>query len=341
MASILVKVQPILDETKAKKIEDSLVRRFQRVSKTFGGGLRNAVKFGLTGGAIGLAMGALLDPIKEADEKLNSTLAKASDIKTRAAQFGSESADYLALQTVAQSKGVDQATLISMLTRIQQKIGEAKQGQDNELAEFKNETDIVGAFVKILDSLNVYGKKEGNEKRAYLEGQIFGSKSVGKLETLFQSDINKLAQIFTSGRTKELDAKEIDRISGLEEKQSKARAKREYADFFDAGKMITAKSIILQDKHERNKNELVNKKLSNYEMYAQLQETADKLLLAVTNITSPLVRVVTPLVNIISWAADKLPGFTKQAEEFLKSAIIKFDAIKNNPAWKLLGFRDH
>lgn len=341
MASILVKVQPILDEAKAKKIENSLVKRFQKVSKTFGSGLKNAVKFGLTGGAIGLVMGALLNPIKEADEKLNSTLAKASDITTRAKQFGSTSVDYLALQTVAQSKGVDLGTLISCLSRIQQKIGEAKQGEDNELSEFKNETDIVSAFVKILNSLNVYGKKEGNEKRAYLEGQIFGSKSVGKLEILFQADINKLAQMFTSGHTREGDTKEINRISGLEAKQSELGAKREYDDFFYAGKEITVNSVISQDKHEKNKNELANKKLSNYEMYASMQETVDKLLLSVSNIATPLVKVVMPLVNLIGWGADKLPIFTKKAEEFFESISIKIDAIKNSRVGKLFGFGNH
>ena len=337
MGSILVKVQPVLDELKAKKIENSLVRRFQRVSKTFGGGLRNAIKFGLSGGAIGLAMGAILYPIKEADEKLNSTLAKASDIT----QFGTSSTDYLALQTVAQSKGVDQTTLISWLSRIQQKIGEAKNGQNNELSEFKNETDMASALVKILNSLAIYGKKEGNEKRAYVEGQIFGLKSEGKLELFLQTDINSLMQELTKGRKKPNDTKEINRVSELATKQSELEARRVYTDFYNASKEITASSVISQDKHEKNKNELANKKLSNYEMYAKMQDAIDKLLLAVTNIATPLVRVITPLVDLIGWAADKLPGFTRQAEEFFKNAIAKLDGLKKSPMGKLFGFRDH
>jgi predicted transcriptional regulator len=449
MPSILVKVQPILDEAKARRMENSLARRFQKVSKTFAGGLKNAVKFELHCGAIGLFMGTLLNPIKDYAEKMEQAPAKASDITTKANQFGSSktdylakdyaekmeqapakasdittkanqfgstNADYLALQTIAQAKGVDPETLISILSKLQQKIAQARQlsaqGKTSQLNEFKNETNIVSVFVKILNSLNAYGNKKAVAQRSHIQEQIFGQKLAEKLDPLFQADANKLAQTSDEryrmqAKTKETNdanntysisklkaqqstfvakfgptnadylalqtiaqAKGVDPetlisiLSKLQQKIAQTRqlsaqgktnklnefenetnivsvletsARRDYDDYFEPGKTITTSSLVTQGKRKRSANELVGKKLNNYEMYAKLQETTSKLLLEVASIAT----LIKPLAGVANWQADYLPGLAKEIEEFIKNIPIKLDAIKNSFVGKLFGFRDN
>ena len=84
---------------------------------------------------------------------------------------------------------------------------------------------------------------------------------------------------------------------------------------------------------------MVNKKLTNYEMYAKIQNTVDKLLIAVTNITTPLFQVITPLVDLISWGASYLPPLIKKLDTFISETVpVFFNKFKGGKLRNLLEF---
>lgn len=334
MSSYILKVQPMLDESKAKRIESSLVKRFGSVAKKFGRGIKNALKFGITGGGIATVLSAILQPLKEADEKLNAILAKADNVGTRAQQFGTNAADYLAFQESAGSKGISEDELVNILGRMQTLIGEAKLGKDNVLSNFKDETDMIKVFVNLTKALNGLD----NETRAKYESTIFGRRAVGKLEDFITSDIEALGREITGRMSKERANRELARLGMVEDEQSILRSRRDFEDTFDAAKNITYSTVQAQDKNERNKNERANQKMSNYEMYAKIQDTVDKLLLAVTNITTPLLQVISPLVDLIAWGASYLPPLAKQLKDFMETVPAKLDNLKNSRVGKWLGF---
>ncbi len=337
--SYILKVQPMLDESKTRKMESTLVKRFQRVSRTFGRGLKNAFKFGLMGGAVSGTLAAILQPLRDADEKLNSVLAKADNVGTRAKQFGTTAADYLAFQAAASAKGLNEEQIVQWLTRMQSLIGEAKAGGTSAgakaLRSYKNETDMLKVFFNVANAL----RNMDNTARIKFESDIFGQRAAGKLEEFITSDIEALSRSITKGISRDAANRESTRLGALEDEQGLLRAMREFEDFFDAGNNITAETVRSQNQNEVNKNDMVNKKLTNYEMYAKIQNTVDKLLIAVTNITTPLFQVITPLVDLISWGASYLPPLIKKLDTFISETVpVFFNKFKGGKLRNLLEF---
>jgi hypothetical protein len=264
----------MLDTSKLKQMETRLTQRFSNVARKFGRGLQGAIRFGLTGGAIGVSFAmlsnAILNPLREADEKINTILAKAGDIKTRATQFGTDEAQYFAFQSVAMAKGVEEGDLINIMTRLQTMIGEARLGKENILSAYKNETDMVKVFVEIS---KVLAGMEATE-RGKLEAQIFGQRAVGKLESFITSDIEKTAQQITVGRSETKVAQELKRQAVLQEAQSLKATQRSYEEQLDTGRKFNEGTI----ESQAEAKELENRRVAaNVAIYNHLSKLNNKL----------------------------------------------------------------
>ena len=119
MFSEVVKLVPSLDRAALGQMFQSLNQRFSAVAKKFGDGMKNALKFG---GVIALVSGLvskLLNPLEKAEEIINRILSKGDDAMTNAEEFGSDPGKLLRLEALAQTKGLDSATLRQLLGKFQ------------------------------------------------------------------------------------------------------------------------------------------------------------------------------------------------------------------------------
>ena len=278
----IIKVLPMLDTASTQRMEATLSRRFSGVARKFGRGLSNATRLALTGGAIGAGFVALsaavLNPLREADQKINDILAKADNIGTRSKQFGTTNADYFALQSVANNKGVSEGDLTNMLSRVQNLIGEAKLGKDNVLSNFKGETDMMQALLKIKDNLN---NITDNEKRAAMENDIFGSKLSGKAAEFMSKYFDIAAasrdMMEKAGATRQQAENRSKELGSLEDAQALLKEITAIKDYLNNSKSVTREVVEAQNARTEKQNEITSANMKFYTDFSKvaisLQET--------------------------------------------------------------------
>ena len=294
MSSYILKVRPMLDPGAASKIETTLTRRFATVARKFGRGLQTATRFALTGGAIGasfaLLSNAILNPLREADQKINDILAKADNIGTRARQFGANEADYFALETVAASKGVEAGDLINILTRMQTMVGDAKLGQKNALLNYRNETNIVKVFLDVVKELN----KLNNNEKAKMQAEIFGQKAVGKLaeftDKKFNIEAASRSLMRSAGATRRTVENRTEQLGNLEDYQSRLRQITATQDYLSSGRSITKAAVEAQSTAEKNQNQRISNYVEMYDYLAKLNNAMQKVQLKIAEALTSFVK---------------------------------------------------
>lgn len=295
MASYILKVQPMLDAAKARQIETTLTHRFTNVARKFGRGLKNAMRFGLTGGAIGagfaMLSNAILNPLREADQKINDILAKADNIGTRAKQFGTNEADYFALQAVAALKGVQEADLVNILTRMQTMVGDAALGEKNALVNYKDETNMVKVFLDVVKELN---KLNDTEKSA-MQAQIFGQKAVGKLADFTDKNFDIEAEsrnlMSEAGATREGVQRRSKQLGVLEDYQSRLREITAAQDYLNTGKGITKTTLDAQNLAAQNQNRRIASYMDMYDYLSTLNNSLQEAQIKFAEIAVAMVRI--------------------------------------------------
>jgi hypothetical protein len=338
MNSYILKVQPMLDNSKLKQMETTLSRRFSNVARKFGSGLKNALRLGLTGGAIGasfaLLSNALLNPLREADEKINAILAKAGDIKTRAAQFGINEADYFAFQASAASKGIDEGSLITILTRMQTMIGEARAGKENALIQYKDESNMVKVFIGVSKALQ---KITDNEKRVKIEAEIFGGKAVGRLENFIMSDIEANTWKLTKGYIKNKVNQELRRQAQLEQEQQFMATRRAVDEQINTGKKTNFQAIKQQDEAARLDNRRTAGNIERYKYLAGINNKLQELQISIAEDLTQLLdkekreQAVKAGVDMATNPKEMLNELQKVNKEMAVISIKLSELIKRNP----------
>lgn len=338
--SYILKVQPMLDATKARQIETALTRRFANVARKFGRGLNNAMRFGITGGVIGASFAmfsnAILNPLREADQKINDILAKADNVGTRAKQFGSNEADYFALQSVAAFKGVQETDLINILTRMQTMIGNAALGEENALLNYKNEKNMVKVFLEVVKELN---KLNDTEKSA-IQAQIFGQKAVGKLAEFTDKDFDIETEsrrlMREAGVTRENVQRRSEHLGALEDYQSRLREIRAARDYVRIG--IEKKQVEEQNVAEENKNLRAANYMAMYEHLAKIDNALQLLQITMSEQLTGLLdkskreQAVKAGIDLATRPQAMLEELKKTNREIASLAISLMGFMRSNPA---------
>lgn len=289
--SYILNVKPTISASDGKKLETDLNGRFARVAKKFGGALRTVgskLRGIIAGGAIAGIGAMMTNPIDSLNSTLDDTLKRYDDISSRAKQLGVSSGQLFQATAIARSAGIEEQDFRAMLTAYAVKVGEAKAGQDQMLAEFVNE-DMLQGFFKMVRSL----RELSPEQRAYFGAKILGEDDVAKLAELINTDVEQRHREIFGNVTSEQTTRAIERLAGTEGKQSILRGRLDVENLLAKSQNITNETVRMQNEIERKKQEAENINLSNYEMFARMQISAEESKVILADIQSK----ITPLVE--------------------------------------------
>jgi hypothetical protein len=204
-------IQPKLDATEAKKMEDNLHQRFDRVAKKFGKGLLKAFVGGGVIGAAFAAINRLLNPLEEIETRIKSLIEQSDTISETAEKFGTSAGKYFKLQQLGQAAGLDDAGLKELLNKFkaaqevaQKELADPSQGLHRStvaLQQFAGEKDIASAFFRAIQDL----KNQDKETRTSTERSIFGDKLTGSARRFVDSDFAALSKTIGIQDTGKLD----------------------------------------------------------------------------------------------------------------------------------------
>lgn len=321
----LLKIKPMIDDKTASDMERRLSTRFEKMGRKMGRAMSKSLRFAMTGGAIGMVLNQVLAPLEEIDRRINETLAKASDIKTRAAQFGSNAAQLMRLESAAEAKGVDKNMLTTMMVRFQAQQNEAKEakkrGEAHYLANYTDENNTVTAMQQFFDYIS---NIQDPQKQAEEFAKVFGSKMIGRTaEFVTAKDLRQTAQYTTGSASDSEIETTINRGAQLQSLQAKSKARNSFLNTMEAAKRIDENKIKMQTDYELHKNARENEKITRYDTMKALQETADELMDLLQKNLGALAPTLKLLVELITKIYEFISGPLQIVLDTVNEGIIR------------------
>lgn len=291
--SYILNVKPTISQSDGRKLEKDLNGRFGRVAKKFGGALRtvgSALKGIIAGGAL-TGLGLLMtNPIEALNNSLDETLRKYDDLYSRAKQLGVSSGQLYQATAIARSTGIEEADFRAMLTAYAVKVGEAKQGKDPILSEFVDE-DLLTGFFRMVRSL----RELNPEERLFFGAKILGEDDVSKLAELINTDVEQRRKEIFGNTTSQQTTKAIEKLAGVEGKQSILRSRLDVENLLARSQSITNETIRLQHEILEKQAQTENVNFQNYEAFAKMQQATEeskKILADIQSEVAPAVQKV-------------------------------------------------
>lgn len=293
-----------------KETEGKLTKLWKRVAKRFKKELAavgKGFKIGAGITAMATAIAALLNPMSELNDRINQTLDKASGIKDRAEGADTNVKTYLALQGYARYKGISEDAFATALARVQTLVGEAKNGQDNALFAYRNETDMGKVFYNVMNQLS---KLQGPD-RAAMAAEIFGKNALVGLGPLltegFRKDtFNELLNGIDLGAVE----KGVYQLDDRANQKAKYDVRREWRDMVTKGEKITPDIIKFQAAQEAKKLEGENRNLNNYESLSAIEQSVQ----SIKNDIATLVSWFDPIIILLAGALKVVCDLPKKVE---------------------------
>lgn len=295
--SVILDVKPKLSASEGKKLENDLNGRFARVAKKFGGALRtigSKLRGMIAGGAVAGITAIMTNPIDSLNSTLDDTLKRYDDISSRAKQLGVSSGQLYQATAIAKSAGIEEQDFRAMLTAYAVKVGEAKAGQDQMLAEFVNQ-DMLTGFFEMVRSL----RELSPEQRAYFGAKILGEDDVSKLAELINTDVKERHKELFGSTTAEQTTRAIEKLAGTEGKQSIMRGRLDVENLLAKSQTITAETVRLQTELARKQQEAENMNLQNYQAFARIQYATEESKVILADIQQKLAPAVEKGVGLL------------------------------------------
>lgn len=356
MFTEILKFKPQVDRAALNRMLRDLSSRFTRVARTFGRGLRNALKlapFLAIGGAL---LTKLLNPLKKAEEVLDRILKMGDDAATDAEQLGSEPGTLLRLQAISQAKGVDSQTLKMLLTRFQVALAKEQEQskvegyQPGRLKEFVDETDTSQAFFKFLQAM----QKVDRSQQIVVQAEIFGERVLGRAAELFNAtDFERILDKLPSAEKLTEAAKRTAKIS---DERDLLTSIRESEDFITKSQIVNENMLTSIDRAEREKLKAEDEDLKRFDslknMSANIQElttqfsklSTDLLEKSLPTITDGLAlmgegfRILTPaVVKIADWLDTGLDGVVRAIVNTSNTIGNYWNEFKSSRLYKYFG----
>lgn len=295
--SYILNVKPTISASDGRKLESDLNGRFARVAKKFGGALRTVgskLRGIIAGGAVAGISAMMTNPIDSLNSTLDETLRRYDDISSRAKQLGVSSGQLFQATAIAKSAGIQEEDFRAMLTAYAVKVGEAKAGQDQMLAEFVNE-DLLTGFFRMVQSL----QRLSPEQRAYFGAKILGEDDVSKLAELINTDVQERHRQLFGNTTAEQTTRAIEKLAGTEGKQSIMRGRLDVENLLAKSQNITNETIKMQNEIERKKQETENMNFENYQAFARIQYATEESKVILADIQQKLAPAVEKGVGLL------------------------------------------
>lgn len=316
--SYILNVKPTISASDGRKLERDLNNRFARVAKKFGGALRTVgskLRGIIAGGAVAGISAMMTNPIDSLNSTLDETLRRYDDISSRAKQLGVSSGQLYQATAIAKSAGIQEEDFRAMLTAYAVKVGEAKAGKDEMLAEFVNE-DILTGFFEMVRSL----RELSPEQRAYFGAKILGEDDVSKLAELINTDVQERHRELFGSTTAEQTTRAIEKLAGTEGKQSIMRGRLDVENLLAKSQTITAETVKLQTELARKQQEAENISMKNYQAFARIQVATEESKVILADIQQKLAPAVEKGVGLLEKSYDwlKTSNFGKWAGRVFK-----------------------
>lgn len=287
---ITIKFQPT--NQSLRETEKRLDNVFFRVTRNFKNALQkvwSGIKWAAGIGIATTAVTALLGKMGAVNDQVNALLNKAGNIKDRAESAGSSIETYGIVSGYAKSKGVDEETFNGLIARMQSMVGAAKAGEKNALWNYRNETDMARVFYNVMNQIS---SASGPAEKAAMASAVFGQRAVAQLGPLVTEgfgDEKLLKTLQSLDWTKY--SQEVRRVDALGDRQAELAVRREMEQFLNLSAKTNEGTINNQNQYLRTQFEKDSAMYGNYKELVKLQQTADELEKAITNLSlkfSPL-----------------------------------------------------
>ncbi len=320
-----IKIQPNMSPEDAKKLEDELNKRFNSVAKKFGFNIGNSLKSAAKIGAVAIAGGiagiVATNPFEKINENLNNITAKADEIATNANKFGVSTAKYSQLRSVAGSYGLDPNKALMEFSDLLQEARLFKAGdttKNGTLVNYLNDKDLIDNFYSFAESMS---KLAGNE-RSIEVSKVFGNKIEDRLAEFLQSDDleRRKTAVYSKGNSPQKTGRGLDKLAAMEDIQALNRAKLENDLFVKGARAISNGTMNAQAQQERQKMLREVSQLSQFEIFANLATTQERMATSIDGIRADvtalllpvLERIVTAVEAIITWCRETVPNLLKK-----------------------------
>ena len=333
-----IQIQPQIGASDAQKMENDLNRRFSNVAKKFGSHLSNALKTasetGLTVGkyaagaagvgGVGAIIGTLLtNPIDKLNGAVDRFTSSADEIATRAGQLGVSTAKYAEFRSVATTAGLDPILAVQGFQDLLQEAKQFKGGDKTKsyaLINFLQKGDLLDAFYSFQRAMS----KLTAEQRSIELGKIYGNKLEAKTAEFFQlTDIEqRKKKILPRGTTLKQLGRSVDLGAEREDIQAINRAKLQNEFLLKGSRAITNNTLDAQAKVERSKMLKEVSQLSQYEIFANLAVTQERMAQTLDDMKASMTAVLLPVLERVATAIERIwDWLSSKADSYKKYGI--------------------
>ena len=312
MFTEILKIKPKLDNASAKQAENSLSKRFGRVSKKFGAGLKGAIKGNLLFMSLGMIAG-MLNPLKDVEERFKALMGQGNDLQESADMAGTTPAKMQVLRdtafirgnitpdkldgmiasfTNAVEKARDEQTLINKSGDKNAKLSE----ESSYVKDWLDSTDMAEAFSEFTQSLKSLTDTSGMDNlsdgtglalRNKVETSVLGEKQKGSAKKFIETDFSEFYKAVAPKDTEVINraTKNITEQSMLDRVLETQRRNNDYIDM--SGQLNNSRVTDMSSRAT-----LEDKKIQDQ---ARAYETLSKMASGLEEITS-IVRSVMELM---------------------------------------------
>lgn len=320
MFTEFLKIKPQIDRAALSRMVADLSSRFAKVAKSFGGGLKTALKAAPFLAVAGAFAAKLLNPLEKAQGILEKLLGEGDDAVTFAEEFGTDPGKLLQLQAVAATKGLDTDTLRQLMLKFQGALAEEQERAKDPtqaagtLREFVDETDTADAFFKFIKSLQAIDKS----RAVVVQQEVFGEKVRGKASEFVNA--KDLDQIFSQLPSAKAFREAAERSGALSDRNDLLKSIRNSQDFVTKAGLATDNMVDQIDKSERQALVAEQEQIRKFE---SLAETS----IAIGELTNKFDKFTTELMTNAMPVLVEGVGKLSQFASFIQPIISEYTPV--------------
>lgn len=302
---VIVKVRTVIDKNDADEMEESLNRRFTKVSTKFTTGLVRGLKKVAVSGIIAGAVGTLLNDINKLNSAIDDTLEKYKDIQSKASAQNLDPAEYYKLSRVSEIAGVQNFDAI--FNTFREEMEKVNRGMASPLSQFRGEPINADTFLQVISSLQAAPK----QVRQLATQEVFGgnAKEVNKLLT---TDLQQIATQTFTGISDEQINQAIARGTAASRQQMILETRRELENLDVRSRIINGNLLGRQDTFRRREDQLTTQQLGTYDTAAVIQ----------TKMLEAQNQTVKATDKAVGWLGKIYDGIKSVASDLKQSAAI-------------------
>lgn len=297
----LIKVKTVLDAQDARKMEEDLNGRFNRVSEKFGAAMRRGLKKLAVSGIIAGAVGVILNDIEKLNSAIDDTLDKYRDIQSKATAQNLTPAEYYKLGRVSEIAGVQ--NFDELFNTFRQEMEKVNRGMPSPLAQFRGKPINADTFLQVLSSLQAANP----QARQLATQEVFGGQAK-EINKLLSVDLNQIAQQTFKGISDEQINEAINRGMLASRQQMILETRRELQNLDVRSRIISGDIVGRQNQYRTAEDQLINKQIG---MYGEAQLTQTKMLEA----QNKTVEITNKAVGWLDKIYNKISGVISNVNE--------------------------